>query len=956
MVNGIIRPGRLGAPTRRVAQPQVQVQQAVSSEQLERQRQQQTESARQQRASESIKLIEERIELERDKVRQARQDLDRANQIGDRSNIRREKGKLDRISFRTDAIIDKLNSVRNEASSGNFRPQDVLTFALTSAEQRIDRSQLQRQRVTESQIVAEVKRVIQSEQQRRQQSLGRTARADIERSVRASIAGRGAPQRSPRGFVGVSTPEGVGFVPIGGSKIFQPVATTPEGGILLQEKKSKATIDDLEARTTEESITGRIERRFQELPQRLQTLREEGTVKAAVQRGAIGVGAAVGGAVLFGQKVITEPQQVATDISLGVARFARDPGGTLTRVGTGVVKVAKEDPAFFTGVVFGELALFKGLSKVSKIGKEPVIFREAIKPIETVSKTKAFNVIRQEQGLDFASFTQVSARESRKAFVTTSSQVLKSQFFRADLPKGRKPTITELQLAFPKGKVVEISPTVGVITKSDLLVIKEGQILGALTPKGFQRQASIRTIKGTTRRVEPIIISRIEGGFGREKLILDTFDPKKLTKTQRQLIENIERDVGGQIPKGFEFELGSVEIKDVFKVTKRGDVKIIPKGRKIRRGDIVGITSEKLRVELEGTEFGLKGFEKLSERLAVADVTFPLLRRPKRTRLIRGEIERKFFELPARTEASEFIKKTTTGRTKQIRRQELSLKQVMGASTLKQTEILRTIKPKTTTKIIQQASIGKGKDLASLPLIVGGLGKQASAFAGTGLFEVSESAVISRTLPRVTPLSIAREIPLEITREISKLIPRQIPKEIARQIPRLTPKEIPKLIPKQVTRQTTRLIPRLLPRTVPRTTTSFPPLIRITLPKSARSSPRLFGRRRGKKKKEEPGFRVLIRRRGKERVVGTDLPKGAAISIGKDITQKTLARTFRLEATGKRALSKGLKQASIPSSVFRRPKGKTKLTKPLTFIERSKFALSTPSEISEITRARRRRR
>jgi hypothetical protein len=88
-------------------------------------------------------------------------------------------------------------------------------------------------------------------------------------------------------------------------------------------------------------------------------------------------------------------------------------------------------------------------------------------------------------------------------------------------------------------------------------------------------------------------------------------------------------------------------------------------------------------------------------------------------------------------------------------------------------------------------------------------------------------------------------------------------------------------------------------------------------------------------------FGVQVKRFGKFKSVGQGLTFKQAMSRGTDVTSKTLARTFRI--TG------GTGKAVTPFGFYQ------KKNKPLTFIEKSKYALSLPKEKYGIQSYKRRR-
>lgn len=223
----------------------------------------------------------------------------------------------------------------------------------------------------------------------------------------------------------------------------------------------------------------------------------------------------------------------------------------------------------------------------------------------------------------------------------------------------------------------------------------------------------------------------------------------------------------------------------------------------------------------------------------------------------------------------------------------------------------------------------------------------------------------SLTLPSLASVSRVGEVSLVKTSDVAKIGvssgisvdtgTRIIPKTIVAPKTIIAPKTI--VGPKVATRLSTALKTRTLTRTkllnvprttfVPRTPPVVPkiPIVPITgfLPKFGVAS---FGK---KKTKLQELFDVEVRKKGKFVKIGSRLPKGLAKLTGKSFTDKTIARTFRLTPVGfGRA-----KDVALPKlDQYRLPKGRSSLRGPLTFVEKSKFAIDTPSEKSALKSAR----
>lgn len=151
-----------------------------------------------------------------------------------------------------------------------------------------------------------------------------------------------------------------------------------------------------------------------------------------------------------------------------------------------------------------------------------------------------------------------------------------------------------------------------------------------------------------------------------------------------------------------------------------------------------------------------------------------------------------------------------------------------------------------------------------------------------------------------SPITIQRPVQIQPTRQTTRIQQRFF--YIQRQVPRISPVIRTKLIP----RTPTKLMPPFAPFKF----------------KTAKPT-----------KQEKELFPVLVRRRGEFKIVGYGKTPMEAMDIGKEIVSKTLARTFKVPGTSAKQL----------------PGYKTKVTpRGVKFIEPSKRALGTPTELKEI--------
>lgn len=99
------------------------------------------------------------------------------------------------------------------------------------------------------------------------------------------------------------------------------------------------------------------------------------------------------------------------------------------------------------------------------------------------------------------------------------------------------------------------------------------------------------------------------------------------------------------------------------------------------------------------------------------------------------------------------------------------------------------------------------------------------------------------------------------------------------------------------------------------------------------------------------GFKVSVRRKGKFRELkGPALTKQSAMRLGALQVERSLARSFRLTPVGGKGMTLDLPPVKFER--LRKRKGKSKLPSDV-YVEKSKYALSTPSELLEIKAARR---
>jgi len=198
---------------------------------------------------------------------------------------------------------------------------------------------------------------------------------------------------------------------------------------------------------------------------------------------------------------------------------------------------------------------------------------------------------------------------------------------------------------------------------------------------------------------------------------------------------------------------------------------------------------------------------------------------------------------------------------------------------------------------------------------------------GTGLSQVS--------IPKATQAEKVKSLQKIRTRTMQKQQQKQIPVLVQPLKTGQTIKQAQKVIPRTVFDQRVVQKARLTPyfKISPTPPPTKPPVI----------IPKLF---KGKSTSIKPRglFGVEVRRRGKFRPVAKAVPLRQAITIGREITTRGLGATFRLKPIRK-----------TPGEI-RTPRGFRRGKKPLTFIQKRKYRLGTVGEITEIQRAKRRKK
>lgn len=140
----------------------------------------------------------------------------------------------------------------------------------------------------------------------------------------------------------------------------------------------------------------------------------------------------------------------------------------------------------------------------------------------------------------------------------------------------------------------------------------------------------------------------------------------------------------------------------------------------------------------------------------------------------------------------------------------------------------------------------------------------------------------------------------------------------------------------------------------PRNYTKTPPYVYTPLVPEPRKLKLKYDKKEKKAIKQIETYGLFVRRRGQFKSAGMDLSLGEAKRLGVDITERTLARTFKIRKTGKKeifATDIDFEPQELKFRAFEVKSGK-KIRTPGQFIQRQPFSLSSVGEKEEIARAR----
>jgi len=684
---------------------------------------------------------------------------------------------------------------------------------------------------------------------------------------------------------------------------------------------------------------------------------------------AIGVTIGATWAIKKGEQIVYEPTTASRGFRFGEA--------------------AREAVAFGGGYYTGGF--------VARQIQKPVVIKEVPKEMEFVAKTKVWDIRQAEKQVQIAKYKIIGIKEPRYAFKAPTRRVGGILLTEKQLAKVPLPW---LKILYPKGRVVKIEEPQLVRTITEPFIVKAGEIIRPTRRKG--EFVGMITQRAVPRKVYPIVLSRLLGKIGEGRKVKLLF-PEKLPPAVRKGYEELQilakkPKVVGEVPKELEMFKGDITVIDVGKVKPTGEFIFFKKGRRIRRTGLTTVMRDIAKIEVTGKEFGVREIEYGVERIAGVDVTFPrmlkvkevtkrfpsvkgkeisLIRipkrvtapakllqagkervklvryetkmvqewkevKPKRADLLKGIVERVEIEFPPPTEPTG-IRRFVRPVTRQVTKQKLTFagsQQALLATKAMQKAMAKPVKvPSATTVTELKAPAFKQVILkAERTEETMKVTEKPQEFFKDVSKEVVVPKEITKEQLKETPKEIMKEVMKEVTKEVSKLAPKELTKEavkeMTKELTKTTTKEVQKELLKQVTKYVTKSPPK-----VPR----FPP-------------PTLIPRVPFKLPPEKKIKKIIKFLEGKEEVQAQIRRFGRWMDIGKPATlrkarekavsqvRKTLGAAFRLrkgeEILPIKRLPYGFRPAKREVGVV---------------IERRRFRLDMPTEVTEIMAFKRRK-
>jgi len=541
----------------------------------------------------------------------------------------------------------------------------------------------------------------------------------------------------------------------------------------------------------------------------------------------------------------------------------------------------------------------------------------------------------------------------------------------------------------------------GRITSTELIPLFSGYQLGAYGVRRYQLSSQIKSyakqlpeevrmdflktlkeaksLRGITPEVKPLDLSRLKALEGKplvQKALVKYF------QQQRGLI------IGGSIAQQPQLEKGILTKRpgdiDVYvKTLLGGEVKQLKLGQqyardisKLLRGEGLKAVAQKGKVLIGGEKFlEIHPYSTYLKPNIEQVIPFYRTARVGLTKTTEGINILKLDIQAPRKVIGYYLEPIMTGKVR--------LKDLPAYESIKESLLISAGKLKDYPQFMSfgvydvktsLSDLGLAKDLLSVkPVTFGGEVIPKKITSTGGIFTTYYKPYVDTSFPYIsqikksyTPQKITKPMliytPIKTTTPITPYVPyttlktttpitSYTPIKITSTVPYtpikdLTPIKITPYVPKKF------LTPSIPPYTPERIT----PFRTVKQPSLKLPS---VGKRFKQPLRQVETFGVFVRRKGKFAPIGTELTLSQAMRLGEERVSTTLARTFKVRPTGKKRDIFAIDEIGEPDpSVFREFKVRRgeRIPTPRQFIERSRYALSSPSEVAEIQRARKRKK
>jgi len=367
-----------------------------------------------------------------------------------------------------------------------------------------------------------------------------------------------------------------------------------------------------------------------------------------------------------------------------------------------------------------------------------------------------------------------------------------------------------------------------------------------------------------------------------------------------------------------------------------------------RRRDIVEVLGVNVKTPKQ------TAFERELEKTVLVLSKEPKPKVFKVTKVSAKERIKTFSDIVKPTKESGVFAGTSRQATVQILRtkvkQQAEVKTATAVSQRQSTEQLLKVKTKQATKIATARTQQKTQSffVAEKQVVTGIAKTRSKAFQALSSLLATKAAQKSATLAVTVPDAITSSIAKAKTSQLTKALTKPLTIATSALATATLTKPIAKT--KFASLLDTLSVARSKVDTVSVTKTKLRPRLRIELEDKSYLN-------RPAKKVLLESFRVLIKEKGKERLIGTGLSRTTALDVGAERTLKTLSATFRIEKEASRkdvisAPTGAFKRFEASFREFKIKKGQ-RVSTPDTFIQKRGTRLGTFEERKLIQKARR---